>query len=164
MCAVWYSITTVFSPCNHEHALLDGDAARFEREDRERIEAELSEVSVTLRMHGSGIQIRRQLEARSVDDQRLLHLREQKMADAQCGRLRGSDEESVIAPRIRARNGGRRETAQPVGLKPFVFEGLGQISAERRGRIECDGMNQASPCHVFQRRFMRRMNSRGFSS
>src|SRR5713226_8054873 len=74
-------------PINHEDGLLDLDAFDFIREDRERIEAELLQVTEALWMNNSRIKIGGKLKSLSFNEEGFFEFRKQhKTPDRRLGR------------------------------------------------------------------------------
>src|SRR6266567_4717807 len=92
------------------------DTADLINPDREGIEPELGKKFISAWMDGARILIRRELEARAIDNERFLQLRKQKHAAQR--RLRRGGQETVVAAGIETGDGGRRESADPIGFEP----------------------------------------------
>ena len=110
---------------DEEERLLDPRAAG-DREDPgwERVEAELDQVPVTLRMDRVRIGVCGELHVR------LDHLFEAREQDVPLdGRTQGSDEEPVVAAGVRACHGARGESAGAVRLQPLEPRGALVIGA-----------------------------------
>ena len=88
---------------HHENSFLELDAVHDVREDRERIESEPLENTMSIRMDHTGIPIRRELMAVTIENQRLFKLRQQHHRAHR--RPHRRHEQSVIAPRVQTEDG-----------------------------------------------------------
>src|SRR5262245_45659436 len=85
----------------------------------ERIEPEVCQVLIALRMYDTRILVRRQLKVLSIQDERLLELGEEH--ETTHGWLGSGGEQTVIAPRVQAKNRGGHKAAKSVRFQPFAL-------------------------------------------
>src|SRR6266436_9674219 len=98
----------------HENGLLDLDTLNFKREDREWIEPELFEKAKPCGVHDFLVLIRAQIKRVAVDENSFFQLGKQDEASDR--RLRGSDQQTVIAAGVDSRQRGRGEASNSIGL------------------------------------------------
>src|SRR5262245_26545975 len=84
-----------------------------------RLEPEVCQVLVALRMYHPRILIRRQFETLSIQDEGLFELGEEH--ETPHGWLGSGGEQTVIAPHVQAKNRGGRKTAETVRFQPFAL-------------------------------------------
>src|SRR5438445_1280967 len=104
---------------HHEHRFLKFELGYGIGEHRKRLEPEVLQVLLALRMDHAGILVGRQLEALSIHDEGLFELGEEH--ETPHGWPGGGGEQTMIAPRVQTKNRRGRKTAESVRFQPLTL-------------------------------------------
>ena len=112
---------------NHEHGFFEQNVPRSVYKCRHRVQAELAQVAVAVRMYRTWILVGREIVDGIPDPESLLDLAEENRASHRGAR--GRHQKTVVAARVHPGYCRGSEAANPVGLQPFLAPRLRQVRA-----------------------------------